>query len=185
MKTRYFLLAALIAGSLQTIALGSIIYDRAQKLATGQEVLLQSMMRDPRDLFRGHYTRLNLEVGELKTGEITVVGKLSYGDDVYVELVKGEDIFWIAKTLYAQNPQRADIALIKGRIISRANRTTYRISFPFDRYFAAKDRALELEDIGRDGDRKLGVILALDGSGAGQIKGISIDDKLIYEEPLY
>jgi len=185
MRTRYFLLAALIAGSLQTIALGSIIYDRAQKLITGQEVVLQSMMRDPRDLFRGHYTRLNLDVGELKIVEITVVGEFSYGDDVYVELAKGEDIFWIAKTLYAQNPQRADIALIKGRIISRANRTTYRISFPFDRYFAPKERALELEDIGRDEDRKLGIILALDGSGAGQIKGISIDDKLIYEEPLY
>ena len=57
------------------------------------------------------------------------------------------------------------------------------LSFPFDRYFAPKERALELEALDR-ADR-MGVILALDGSGNGVIKGLMIDGARVYEEPLY
>ena len=59
----------------------------------------------------------------------------------------------------------------------------YRISFPFDRYFAPKERALEIENIRSDG--KLGVILVVSTDGTGYIKGLSIDGKRIYDEPLY
>ena len=58
-----------------------------------------------------------------------------------------------------------------------------RISFPFDRYFAPKKRAKELEKFRRD--QKLGVVLSLNKEGVGLIKGITVEGKVIYNEPLY
>lgn len=72
--------------------------------------------------------------------------------------------------------------LLRG-VFEYAHDTEIILSFPIDRYFAPKDRALELEGINRNG--RMGVILALDDSGYGAIKGLMIDGQRIYEEPLY
>ncbi len=185
MGRKNFLVAAVLVLLLQSAAVGAMIYKRATQLTSGREVVLESGFVDPRDLFRGHYVTLNLVVGDLHRDKIPIDKKFSYKDPVYVQLKKGEDLFWIAQKLWHALPENSDAAFIKGNITSVPRKSTqsYRISFPYDRYFAPKKRAKELEKFRRD--RKLGVVLALGKDGSGAIKGITVDGKMIYDEPLY
>lgn len=187
MKLRYFIGGAIIAAILQTGALGKIIYDRADLIRNGTEVVLQSGMIDPRDLFRGHYVVLNLTIGRLAAEDVRVVGKLAYNMPVYVSLEKGENEFWVADTLYAEYPADTSSPVIQGIYTSgRSGSVTnqsHRIRFPIDRFFAEKSRAKDLEKVRRD--RNLGVVIALDGKGGSAIKGISVEGELIYNEPVW
>ena len=189
MNARTFIIGAVIAAALQTVALGSILYDRISLLRSGREVVLQSALVDPRDLFRGHYVTLNLTAGVIEKDKVPVHGELAAREPVFVELVRGEDGFWVAAALHREYP--ADAAdpvsrgpVIKGMVTSMPyeGSDVYRISFPFDRFFAPKSRAKELEAIRND--RKLGVIIALGDDGEGIIKGLSIDGERVYSEPL-
>lgn len=188
MTLRLFAIGALVAALLQTAALGQIVYQRASLLTHGTEVMLRSRFVDPRDLFRGHYVTLNLEVGSLAVDEVKVHGSL---DDalgtVFIELKKGEDLFWQAAALYAELPDDAAGPVIAGEYLGKVTATgespaSHRISLPFDRYFAPKLRARELETVRNDGD--LGVVLAVGAQGNAAIKGIVVNGDVIYEEPL-
>ena len=180
-----FVVGALMAMVLQTGILAKILFDRASLLSSGKEVVLQSRMVDPRDLFRGHYVQLQLSAGEIKESDIEIVGDIESSDDVYVELVKTENGFWTATRLHKEFPSNSGAVLLKGKVSfnSRASNETYRIRFPFDRYFAPKKRAKKLEKIRNQG--QLGVVLSLDGKGGGMVKGIQVDGEIIYNEPVF
>lgn len=187
MKLKWFVSGVVIAGLLQTAALAKIIYDRAMLIENGTEVTLQSGMVDPRDLFRGHYVVLDLTIQRLQASDVTTDGKFKYNQDIWLSLKKGEDEFWVAKTLYAAPPVTDD-PIIKGTYQSTSNATNQpqqniRLRFPINRFYAEKTRAKELEKIRND--RNLGVVVALDGKGGAVIKGISIESELIYDEPLW
>jgi uncharacterized membrane-anchored protein len=177
-----WLAAAIIAvGLLQTAALGKMVTDRAALLRDGREVVLETGAIDPRDLFRGHYTILNLEITRIPRDSVTVDPALQSDAPVYVTLTEGDDGYWRAEALFAEPPQ-GEAPVIRGRF-EYALADQIILSFPFDRYFAPRERALELEALDR-ADR-MGVVLALDGSGNGAIKGLMIDGLRVYEEPLY
>ena len=185
MTRNHFLIAALVTALLQTGAVAGMMYNYALQINSGREVVVQSGFLDPRDLFRGHYVTLNLTVGTLRSGTVEVDSQFKYNEDVFVELAKGENGFWLAQKLWHDIPTGHDSAFLKGQIRSvpliRSGR--YRITFPQDRYFAPKKRAQELENLRRD--RKLGVILAVASNGAGYIKGITVDGKKIFDEPVW
>lgn len=189
MKLRVFIIGALIAALLQTAALGKIIYDRAEFLKNGQEVVLETGFVDPRDLFRGHYVTLNFIISRLDPKKLASIEDFSYNDTVFVELESNETLFAKAKSITRTYPSNATGLVIKGTARSiyendkKAKSNNLRFDFPFDRYFAPKLRAKELEKLRQD--QKLGVILVLDGKGNGAIKGITIDGEKVYEEPLF
>ncbi|MGB7286878.1 MAG: GDYXXLXY domain-containing protein [Salaquimonas sp.] len=187
MKLKYFIFGAIGAALLQSAALGKIIYDRANLISSGKEVVIQSAMVDPRDLFRGHYVTLNLTVGTINDPNIPITGELQPDGPVYVELKKGDEEFWVAKHLYAEFPEGISEPVIKGKIqrgwSSGNNVRNMRIRFPFDRFFAEKGQAKDLEKVRRD--RKLGVVLAVGADGEGAIKGISVEGEVIYNEPVW
>lgn len=166
---------------LQTAALGKMVTDRAALLRDGFEVVLETGAIDPRDLFRGHYAILNLAITRLDKGDVTVDPALASGAPVYVTLTAGEDGYWQAQGLFAAPPD-STTPVLKGVFEYEIDQQLI-LSFPFDRYFAPEDRALELEALDR-ADR-MGVILALDRKGNGAIKGLMIDGALFYEEPLF
>lgn len=187
-NVKYIIIGAVIAALIQTGLLAKIIYDRGQHLQHGKEVLLQTGMVDPRDLFRGHYVRLNLSIGRILGKDVNTIGELKYGKSVFVLLKKGDAEFWIPDAIYADLPEASDNPVLKGKLTYIRNskdpeKATYQISFPFDRYFAPKKRAKELEKIRND--RQLGIIVALNDKGEGLIKGISVEGKSIYNEPIY
>jgi len=185
MKKGTFLIAALAVAALQTAALGSILYSRANQLSSGMEVVLESRFVDPLDLFRGHYVTLNLIAGELNSKTVETDGNIKRYGKVYVELKKADEgPFWIGKKLWSELPESPSGPVLTGSIrrLPSGDGGNYQVRFPFDRYFANIEKAKRLEKA--RSDQKLGVILSLDGKGGGMIKGLSLDGKLIYEEPL-
>ncbi|MBL4598018.1 MAG: GDYXXLXY domain-containing protein [Rhizobiaceae bacterium] len=180
-----FLIAAILVALLQTAAIAGIMYKRAHEISTGQEVILESRFVDPRDLFRGHYVILNLNVGQLENATTEIDFTFKRQEDVFVELEEGENGFWVARKLWHEIPSDHISVFIKGKILRTPLKKTdrYQINFPQDRYFAPKKRAKELEKFRRD--QQLGVILSIAPNGAGYIKGITIAGDRIYDEPLW
>jgi len=190
MKIKWIIGGALLAALLQSAALGKIIWDRHSLLENGREVVLQSAMVDPRDLFRGHYVTLNLSVGAMEEGTFTIDGELKTGEDIFVSLKPGEYGFWVADVLHAAMPENASAPVLRGRLVSDRPVTgtgndapRYVIRFPFDRYFADRKKAKDLEKVRND--RKLGVIISVGGNGEGAVKGISVDGDLVYVERVF
>ncbi len=186
MKTAKGLFVGLVvAAVLQTGALGAIIYKHLEDLRTGVEVVLKSNMRDPRDFFRGHYTRLQLDVERIDPKTVSLPDlPLKTRQDVFIVLKPGEDGFWKASAVSATAPSGG--VFLKGvtsYVPPNAKPTQpFNVSLPFSRYYAPKRRALELEALNRD--QKLGIILAVQADGTAKIKGISVDGKLIHDETL-
>lgn len=184
MTKRFLIIGTLIAALLQTVVLGKIVTDRANALEAGQEVLLETGFIDPRDLFRGHYTTLNFMIENIERDSITVEGTFTYNQDAFVELdTTGE--FATAKRLTASYPSDATGPVIQVKTRNSITETQPRIQLrvPFKRFYAAKNRALELQNMQRE--RNLGVILSVADDGSAMIKGLTIEGKKIYEEPLY
>lgn len=178
---RWLISGIFVIALLQTAALAKMVTDRAALLRNGFEVVLETGAIDPRDLFRGHYTILNLEISRVPRDSVTVDPGLQPGAPVYVTLTEGTDGYWRAAGLFAAPPEGA-APVIQG-LFEYDSGPDLILSFPFDRYFAPETRALELEALDRA--NRMGVILALDGTGYGAIKGLMIDGERVYEEPLF
>ncbi|MEM7440879.1 MAG: GDYXXLXY domain-containing protein [Pseudomonadota bacterium] len=182
---RLLIAGAVIAALVQTAWLGSIVYQRAQFLANGQEVRIKVEGYDPRDLFRGHYVRLRPTIREVPRSSVTIDGDFSYNDTVYVLVKPDEDGFAVPVTVYSELPENPDGPIIRAvaRSEPKGSTESLYLNFPFTRYYAEKRRALALEDFNRDG--QLGLILAVSETGTGMIKGLTIDGEVFYEEGLY
>lgn len=181
LTARWLIAGIITIALLQTAALAKMVTDRAALLRNGVEVVLETGAIEPRDLFRGHYTILNLEISRIPRNSVTLDPNLQAGAPVYVTLAEGNDGYWRAAGLFAAPPEGAT-PIIRG-IFEYDSGPDMFLSFPFDRYFAPETRALELEAL--DHADRMGVILALDGAGYGAIKGLMIDGARVYEEPLF
>ena len=180
--TGRWLIGAILAIALvQTAALGKMVTDRAALLRDGVEVVLDTGAIDPRDLFRGHYTILNLAITTIDPATVSVDPALEPGQPVYVTLAPGDDGYWRPVALLSAPPQDGQ-PVLRGQYEYGFDTQIF-LRFPIDRYFAPKDRALELEALDRAG--RMGVILALDGAGGAAIKGLMIDGARVIEEPLF
>lgn len=182
MKLKTFLFGAGLAVLLQSLALGSMIFDRYQKLQNGTEVMLRSGMIDPRDFFRGHYVVLNLESGNITDEMVKFEKEPERNAAIYVELAVAENGFWQAKALYVKKPDKTNGPIMRAKYW-RKTAQGHEVSLPYTRFYAHKDRAKALENIRNK--QQLGVIIALDKNGEGLIKGLVLDGKRIYNEPLF
>ena len=180
MTGRRLILGVVLAALLQTGLIGQMIQARAAILRNGQEVVLQTGFIDPRDLFRGHYVRLDLLISSIPADSVPPLGDVIRGEDVWVTLAPGEDGFWTPLAVLSAPPD--DAVALRGTFLSDYD-GTIRIRFPFDRYFAPELRARELETLRRD--RRLGIVLAVTPEGEGAVKGITIDGAAFYDEPLF
>jgi len=187
MKGRKILIGSLTAIALQTGLLAHMIWDRAQLLKNGQEVALASGFIDPRDLFRGHYVTLRLQIERQEVDATQLHGSFEYGAPIWVSLAPGEGGFSAVKDIYAERPTDLEYPILRGQSgFSYKSGDTPRIvtlHFPIDRYFAPKLEAIKLENLRQD--QRLGVVLSLSEHGKAAIKGITIDGERIYEEPLF
>lgn len=183
---RWWIAGAVLAALFQTAVLAMIVADRAALLRDGQEVVLEARGYDPRDLFRGHYVQFELAIEEIDPKKVRVEEEIPFGAPVWVELQEGEDGFFRPVALHGRPPDEPHGPVIRGTAgTSIEPGITYpvRVELPFERYYAEKERARDLEAANRGGE--LGVILALAPDGAGTIKGLVLDGRRIYEEPLF
>lgn len=183
MKLRTLGLAILASAVIQTVWVGKMITDRAAILRDGTEVLLETGFVDPRDLFRGHYVTLNLEISQIDAIALGFGGAADLERDtpIWVSIEKGDNNFWRPTGIHLSDPD--GLLAIRGNFRSSWDNRMINIDFPFDRYFAPHERALELEDLRQE--QRLGIVLAVMPDGSAAVKGIVIDGEPIYDEPIY
>lgn len=182
LSRKLILPAALLAALVQTAAVGNMVVERNTLLRNGQEVRLETGFIDPRDIFRGHYVTLRLEISQIPRDSVETLGEPVTGQPVWIELAPGEGDFWQPTRLHATRPDTPGGPLLRGDL-SGDYSGTYVLRYPVNRYFAPKLRAKELEQFRRDD--KLGVILALAPDGTAAIKGLTVAGETVYVEPLY
>ena len=100
----------------QAMVLGWIIWERAQLLANGREVVLEVIPVDPRDLFRGDYVVLGYDMSRLEIPAGAPPPKR--GDDIYVTLQKDEAGKWkvVGSSAQPSADTTSDQVVIKGRV---------------------------------------------------------------------
>jgi uncharacterized membrane-anchored protein len=169
----------------QTAVLTYMVIDRVTLLRTGSEIILPIIPVDPRDLFRGEYVRLSYGISSVLA--TLVEGPRPQRNEVlYVTVEKNaDDEGWhavrAARTFGSLHPEKHHVVL-KGRVLfgSAAAET---VNYGIESYFVPQGEGRRLEELARS--RKLAVLVAVDKAGNAAIKGLLIDGKLQYEEPLF
>jgi uncharacterized membrane-anchored protein len=146
--------------ALQVALLLVILVPKEWTLATGEEVVLQTVPVDPRDLFRGDYVNLRYTISTLEG-----YYGFAVGDRIYVSLTKRGDI-WDA--LFASHSP-PDGLYIKGRI-TPAWQDGLAVEYGIESYFVPEGSGHIIESAS---DVKVRV--AIDSSGNAVIKGLLVD----------
>jgi uncharacterized membrane-anchored protein len=185
--TRKTLLALAAVALAQTGVLAWMVIDRIGLLRSGREIVLPIVPVDPRDLFRGEYVRLAYPAAQVALTPADGV-PIRRNETLYVTLEKSADGEWqpveVARTLRREdNPNRI---VLKGRSLWDApfydRWRGASVKYGIESYFVRQGEGPRLEALARE--RKLAVLLAVDRAGTAAIKGLIIDGKLQYEEPL-
>ena len=195
---RNWLAAGLAAAAVQTAAIGWMVWDRISLLKNGREIVLPIIPVDPRSLFRGDYVILDYPVSSVPASLMTPELKAAQPSTFYVTLAK-KGAEWEPVALSAKAPvATADAIVMKARMRWGWNETTRRrvndaatntapervhaVRYGIESYFVPEGKGRALEQTARE--RKLAAVIAVDASGNAAIKGLMIDGKLQYEEPL-
>ena len=183
-------LALAIVALVQTGVLAGMVWNRTRLLASGREIVLPIVPVDPRDLFRGEYVELGYDVGR-------VPARLLEGPPpannaaFYVTLEKGPEGAWRPVKLTRDKPPEVatDRIVLKGRSrfgsLARdtdAPNAVNPVRYGIEQYFVPQGEGSRLEALARD--KKVAALIAVDGAGNAAIKGLLIDGRLVYEEPL-
>ncbi len=204
---RKWLLAGLAAASVQTAAIGWIVWDRISLLKNGREIVLPIIPVDPRSLFRGDYVILEYPVTSVAANLITPELKAAKPSTFYVTLKKNGDAW--EPTAVSAKPIAAtpDTVTLKARMrhgwyegtrrrvaaptASTPNPTpmpatpperVYNVRYGIESYFVQEGKGRAVEKVAAE--RKLAAVIAVDAKGNAAIKGLMVDGKLQYEEPL-
>jgi uncharacterized membrane-anchored protein len=185
--SRKTLLALAAVGLAQTAVLAYMVIDRIQLLRVGREIVLPIVPVDPRDFFRGQYVRLDYPAGRVALAPADGV-PVKRNETLYVTLEKTAEGGWrpvdVSRTLRREdNPDRIVLkarSLWDAPVHDRWIGATVR--YGIESYFVRQGMGPKLEAMARE--RKLAALVAVDKSGTAAIKGLIIDGKLQYEEPL-
>ena len=188
---RYILAALLLCGLIL-----AIVVQRAGILRNGQEVRLEVVPVDPRDLFRGDYVVLNYRIGTVDTPKGAGTS-FTRGQQVFVTLRPDANGKSRAVAISAERPVvSAPDIVISGFVTSTSmcqlNESGARdcklgtgavgVRYGLESYFVpeGEGRKIELTEKGR-----LEIVAAVAPSGQSAIKRLLIDGKPVYDEPPY
>ncbi len=205
---RKWLVAGIAAAALQTAAIGWIVWDRISLLKNGREIVLPIIPVDPRSLFRGDYVILDYPVTAVAAHLMSPAMKAAKPAIFYVTL-KNTDGGW-EPMAFSEKPPASDANQItlKARMRYSWSESTrrrpvaaagtaagpatatpvtppdlvYNVRYGIESYFVPEGKGLALEALARE--KKLAAVIAVDARGNSAIKGLMIDGKLQYEEPL-
>lgn len=178
---------ATVAG-LQTAAIGWMVTDRITLLKTGKEIVLPIVPVDPRSLFRGDYVRIDFPVTMVSSDLFPKDAKPRKAGPVFVTVQRDGESWKPVAVSETRPTVKPDQMVMQGRLAHNwwpgPGRTPHqvRINYGLERYYVQEGKGLELENAARD--KKLAVVVAVDGKGRSAIKGLIIDGQLAYEEPL-
>jgi uncharacterized membrane-anchored protein len=177
---------AAVAG-LQTAAIGWMVTDRITLLKTGKEIVLPIIPVDPRSLFRGDYVRIDFPVTMVSSDLFPKSDKQRQAAPIYVTLQRDGESWKPVAVNEAKPVAGPDQTIMHGRLAynwwpSGRTQSQVRINYGIERYYVQEGKGLDLEKAARD--KKLAVLVAVDSKGRSAIKGLIVDGKLAYEEPL-
>jgi uncharacterized membrane-anchored protein len=170
----------------QTGVLGWMIYERVSLITSGREIVLPIVPVDPRDLFRGEYVQLSYPVARVPTGLFSAQTPAAPTPFFVTLHQDGEDNWSPIKVTEQLEPAAKD-----SEVVLKARRREHwwptsgevTVNYGIERYYVPEGKGLELESLARN--RKLAAVIAVDAKGNAAIKGLAIDGKLRYEEPLF
>lgn len=172
---RRLLFIALIGLQLLSI-LGFAAY-RETILRRGQEVVLQVLPVDPRDLFRGDFVVLRYEIATLRSADLCCISGLYTGSTVYVRLEPDPSGEKWAATAAAPEIDPGWTTYIKGKVV-RAGRgprgTDIGVEYGIESFFVPEGQGRTIEQAMRD-SREVKAQVAVDGRGSSALKGLLID----------
>jgi len=178
--------AAAAVALAQTLALGWIVVDRIQLLRKGQEIVLPVEPVDPRSLFRGDYVILSLPVRRIPGSVPGERGNLKRGEALYVTLERNAAGDWAPAAAGREPPKgepSRDRVVLKARMhFVSGTAKDLDVRYGLESYFVPEGKGKELEKL--VGKRQVQVMVAVDRNGNSAIKGLVIDGKRIYDEPL-
>jgi hypothetical protein len=191
-----------------TLFLSFMVAGHAHRRATGTEVLLEMLPRDPRDFFLGHYSRVQTGLDRLAPGRLAGDNRFDIGDDIYVVLEPDEDGSWQPVSLHADRPAEGVFAHGMIRLIAprpwqrqaedtpqsdtpeqdgaEDDRNVIHARFNIDRLYLSADRARALDaqmlDLGSDIEGSpMRLIISIPADGNAVIKGIEINGERIID----
>ncbi|MBI4342022.1 MAG: GDYXXLXY domain-containing protein [Candidatus Omnitrophica bacterium] len=161
-----------LTGMLWLALMGGIVANHEVALRTGQELVLDTVPVDPRDLFRGDYVVLSYPMSTLDLSSVpNDLPVPQRGQLVYVELVT-EAGRTVPRRVYARRPASASMVL-RGRIRSAYTRQV-QVEYGIESFFVPEGRGRPLETA-RGG--ALQVVAAVDRSGRAVIKSLRLNGK--------
>lgn len=167
-----------LAAGLLTAMLGWMVADRLSLLRSGREIVLKVIPVDPRDLFKGDYVRLGYDIAGFEAAKLDGPALMS-GDRVFVTLEQaGADAPWTVAKISRTRPA----TLAANQIMLMAKGNYNRLLYGLERYYLPEGTGGAMEDKARKG--VISAIVAVNAKGQSAIKGLIIDGKRIYEEPL-
>jgi uncharacterized membrane-anchored protein len=181
--------AILTSGALMSLVLLYMVVDRVRLLSGGREIVLPIRPVDPRDLFKGDYARLGFDISRLEPAMMAAISsapeprwrKPEAPLTVYVTLSQQADGAWKPTAVSPSLPA----ALGKDQIALKGRTRPYdrqAIGYGIERYFVPEGTGTRIEDLARTST--LSAIIAVDRAGRAAIKGLVIEGKRVYEEPL-
>lgn len=176
--------AVIVLVVVQTLFLSAIIADRVMILRSPNVVTLLSEPVDPRDLFRGDYVTLGYAITTLSLTEINGDQTWADGETIYVELTPSQNNWRAVAAFHGHEVPALGNKIIRGTIsYYDTTRNVARVDYGIERYYVPEGEGRVLEE--ERNKSALSVDVALGRDGEATIKGIRIDGKPVYEEPVF
>jgi uncharacterized membrane-anchored protein len=189
---RYILAALVLCG----LILATVV-QRAAILRSGQEVRLEVVPVDPRDLFRGDYVVLDYRIGTVDMPKDAMSSPFTRGQQVFVTLRPDGSNKSKAVAISAERPAVSGTDLVIAGVVSSPstcplNETGTRdcklgsravgVRYGLESYFVPEGEGKKIELTPK---ALLEVVAAVAPSGQSAIKRLLIEGKPVYDEPLY
>ena len=190
------LLRYVLAALLLCALILAMVYQRAEILRGGQEVRLEVVPVDPRDLFRGDYVILDYRISSIDLPKDSK-SEFNRGQKVFVTLRPEANGKAKAVAISSERPavSGADI-VIQGTVTAPSvcpfNAAGLRVCEPgiravmvkygLESYFVPQGEGKKIETTEK---ARLEVVAAVTPSGQSAIKRLLIDGKPVYDEPPY
>lgn len=184
---KWLFAGAALTALLQTGFLFASIENRADTLRNGKEITVTTSRVDPRDLLRGDYVVVGYEFSTINSAMIE--GKNPPDNhNVYVVLKEAVDGNWKvsrASFNFFDNLGEDEVQLLGSSEYALNDTIEHNVflRFGIERYYVPEGEGLALE--GEIADDNITAVLAVTDLGKVQIKGMKLDGKMIYSEPLY
>lgn len=179
-------IAVIAVAIAQTAVLLYMIWDRANLVATGREIVLDIVPVDPRSLMRGDYVIFSYDISNKPAGGAP--GEFRSGEAVHVTIDNASGK-WNIAAVSKDTPATVTPTqlVLKGFIVNawagEGQRQDLMLRYGIESYFIPEGTGGDLEKL--VGEKKMQAIVAVGRDGTAAIKGLVIDGVRRLDPPMF